>query len=81
MLLKRTQIYLEPKQHCQLKKAAAERGISMAELLRRILNQYLHNQQPEEAYLRIVSLGKSGRTDVSEQHDRYLAEALYQGRS
>lgn len=47
MLLKRTQVYLEP----------------------------------EDAYLRIVSLGKSGKTDVSEQHDRYLAKALHQGRS
>ncbi len=31
---------------------------------------------PLEAYLKIVGLGSSGHTDVSERHDSYLGEAL-----
>lgn len=76
MGLKRTQVYLEPEQHQSLKREARERGISLAELFRQIVGHYLRRERPKEEFLRIVGLGKSGRSDVSEDHDRYLAEAI-----
>jgi len=76
MGLKRTQVYLEPEQHRSLKREARERGISLAELLRQIVGHYLRRERPREEFLRIVGLGKSGRSDISEEHDRYLVESI-----
>ncbi|MGC9075535.1 MAG: CopG family transcriptional regulator [Candidatus Bipolaricaulaceae bacterium] len=73
---KRTQIYLEPELHRRLKERAKEEGISLAELLRRIARDYLRKGTSPEDYLSIVGLGKSGRTDVSEKHDEYLAQKV-----
>ncbi|MDH7578932.1 MAG: CopG family transcriptional regulator [Bacillota bacterium] len=77
----RTQIYLPPEQHKALLKEAARRGISFAALMREIVTDHLEKDKklkkpPKEVYLRLVGLGQSGARDVSEHHDRYLAEAL-----
>lgn len=81
MLMQRTQIYLYPEQHRALLNEAAKRGISLAELVRQIVEEHLNRQAklpetPKEVFLRIVGIGASGRTDISERHDHYLAEAL-----
>lgn len=76
MGLKRTQVYLEPEQHRSLRSEAREKGISLAELLRQIVREHLQKELSSEDFLAIVALGKSGRGDVAEEHDRYLAEAI-----
>ena len=76
MALTRTQIYLEPEQHRLLKKEAAAKGISLAELLRQMAWEHLRSEPTRKDFLSVVALGKSGKTDVSEKHDRYIAEGL-----
>lgn len=46
MNLKRTQIYLQPDQHRELKEEAKKLDISLAELLRRIVTEYLFKESP-----------------------------------
>jgi len=77
--LKRTQIYLEPKQHRLLKREAAAKGISLAELLRQLAKDHLHTEPQREDFARIVGLGRSGVADASEDHDRYIGEAISRG--
>lgn len=77
----RTQVYLTPKQHRALKREAAREGVSMTEMLRRIVDLHLlgprdRRRPPKELVLSFVALGESGRKDVSENHDRELDEAL-----
>ena len=77
----RTMVYLEPEQLEALRTEAKDRRISLAELVRRALQSYLEGNRVSdsiatETYLKIVGLGSCGGSDVSEQHDRYLAEAL-----
>ena len=72
----RTQVYLKPEHHSFLKEAAKKHGVSVAELLRCILDDYVQRSKPQEDFMQIVALGHSGLQDVSAQHDRYLAEAL-----
>jgi hypothetical protein len=77
----RTMVYLDPQQMKALKARAKAEGISMAEFMRRLVTRQLAGHQPlssvpTEAYARMVALGSSGRSDVSERHDAYLAEAL-----
>ena len=77
MAKKRTQIYLDPEVHRRLKERAKEEGISLAELIRRMARDYLRKEASPRDYLAIVGLGQSGKTDISEKHDEYLAQALY----
>ncbi len=76
MSLKRTQIYLEPEQHRLLKEEAETKGISLAELLRRLARDHLHRQPRREDFGRIVGLGKSDVDNAAEEHDRYIEGAV-----
>ncbi len=69
MSLKRTQIYLEPEQHRLLKREAAAKGVSLAELLRQLAKDHLYKEPHREDFARIVALGKSGAADASEESD------------
>jgi hypothetical protein len=78
----RTMVYLDPEQLQALRAEARAQGISLAELMRRLVKQHLEERQgplpaPPKAYLKIVALGSSGRQDISERHDLYLGKALY----
>lgn len=79
----RTQVYITPSQHRSLKKEAAREGVSMTEVLRRIIDLHLKGRRglaafPKESVMAFVGLGKSGRRDTSEHHDQALDEA-YRG--
>ncbi len=76
MALTRTQIYLEPEQHRLLKKEAEAKGISLAELLRQMAWEHLRSEPTHKDFLSVVALGRSGKTDVSQEHDRYIAEGM-----
>ena len=77
----RTQIQLTEEQSKRLKLTAVEQGVSVAELIRESIDNYLGaNLQPNQDELRMRArsvIGKytSDQTDVSTHHDRYLAEA------
>jgi len=76
MAFKRTQIYLEPEQHRLLKREAEAKGISLAELLRQMVWEHLRSEPTHEDFLSVVALGRSGKSNVSEEHDRYIAEGI-----
>ena len=69
------QIYIEPAQDAALAALAEKQGTSKAELIRESIEKYL-SALPLEAdpAMGLVGLGSSGKKDVSEKHDRYLAK-------
>ncbi|MEE8584552.1 MAG: hypothetical protein V3T83_06830 [Acidobacteriota bacterium] len=74
-------VYLEDDQLQALKKVASAQRISLAELFRRLVGRFLKegSTEPEvhqDKFLELVDLGASGKTDISERHDHYLAEGL-----
>lgn len=75
----RTQIYLDPEQHVALLEKARRLNVSLAELIRQLVDRYLKTEQQElptrEDLMGLVGLGASGRRDIAEKHDQYLAEA------
>jgi len=82
--MRRTQVYLTPKQHRALKREAARAGVSMTEMLRRILDLHLLGRRgagrpAKELVLSFVALGESGSAHVSASHDHALDEALRAG--
>ena len=80
-MLARTMIYLDAEDHQRLRREAHSLGISLAELLRRLVRGYLQQggnlpAPNSDALQAIVALGSSGIEDISDHHDRYIGEAL-----
>ena len=77
----RTMVYLDPEELGALRAEAKASGISLAELLRRLVRQYIEQRgavaKPSpESYRRIIGLGSSGKSDIADRHDAYLGQAL-----
>ena len=76
MTMKRTQIAFAA-EHLDLGKArAAGLGLSFAAYLRRLLAQDLAESPREADISMICGLGASGRSDISADKGRYIAEAI-----
>lgn len=75
----RAQIQLTEEQSKTLKAMSLEKGVSIAELIRRSIDSYIRSiHQLTEAEKRrralsVVGLVSSGETDLATNHDRYLA--------
>ena len=80
----RTQVQLTEEQLRRLKRLAADRDVSVAELVRNgvdgILDAGERASQTDRERRALAALGRfrSGRSDVAREHDRYLAEAYAQ---
>ena len=77
----RTQIYLPSAEHRALKKRAREQGLSLTELIRRLVTDHLEQRKgirsfSKEDILSFIALGGGGRGDISERHDEALDQAL-----
>ena len=77
----RTQVQFTEQQFSLLKRLAAARGVSVAELVRNgvdlLLDAAKHAPETDRARRALAVAGRfrSGRHDVARRHDRYLAEA------
>ena len=79
----RTQIQLTEGQARGLRRLAEQRGVSMAEIIRRCLDQVLESGEPDRMalYARAESaVGQfedgSGARDLARRHDDYLAASF-----
>jgi hypothetical protein len=79
----RTQIQLTERQARRLRGRAHERGVSLAEIIRRYVDKGLAEEAPDRAALfdraaRLVGRFRvrRGARNLSSQHDRYLDEAF-----
>lgn len=77
----RTQIQLEENQYLMLKQLAAHQRVSVAELIRRAVKEWLETsavtteQERRRRATALIGQFHSGLSDVAERHDDYLAEA------
>jgi len=76
----RTQVQLPEEDLKELRRLAAEEGVSVSELLRRGAKQVLAARgKPSRAELwerasKVIGKFRSGKTDLGRRHDDYLAE-------
>lgn len=73
----RTQIQLTEEQARRLKKIAAARGVSVSALIREAVEKAVAvDDGPARRQRALAAVGRfrSGRRDVSAEHDRYLAD-------
>jgi len=80
-MMKRKQIYIEKEQDERLKRAAAERKVSEAEIIREAIDRYLGKKTPpplksmeDHPLWKIVGIidDPEGPTDGSVNHDFYI---------
>jgi hypothetical protein len=80
----RTQVQLTDRQLKALRHASAATGRSVADLIRQGVDQYLAGrseigrEERIERALKVAGRFSSGRTDISANHDKHLAEAFGQ---
>jgi Arc/MetJ-type ribon-helix-helix transcriptional regulator len=75
----RTQIQLTEDQARRLKRAAAGRGVSVAHLIRDAVDRALEENDRDARWdraLAVVGKFHGDSANVSEDHDRYLADAF-----
>ncbi len=76
----RTMLYLDAEQLEALKERALAERVSVTELVRRLIRQYLGQAAmrpgPPTDWSRLVGIGASGEPGISESHDRALGAAL-----
>jgi hypothetical protein len=68
----RTTVYLEPVEYARIKEMAKPRGQTPAALIREAISEYT-GRAATPARPRSIGIGRSGRGDVSERADEYLA--------
>lgn len=69
------QIYIEPQQDYVLGNLARKKGISKAEIIRKSLDHFLRETPLEEdPGMGLIGLGRSGKRNLSRDHDQYLAK-------
>jgi hypothetical protein len=67
------QVYLDPDQDRVLGHLSKAQNRSKAAIIRACIQDYLAKLPPDEdPILKIIGLGDSGQTDISEKHDEYL---------
>ena len=79
----RTQIQLTEQQARRLRARARERGVSLAEVIRRYIDKGIAEENPDRQALYERASGvvgrfpdRAGTPDLSRRHDDYLSEAF-----
>ncbi len=78
----RTQVQLTPEQAAMLRGLAEREGVSLSEVVRRLVEQTarsisgVSDDERRARALAVAGRFSSGRHDVSAGHDRYLSEAI-----
>lgn len=72
----RTQIALEPEQHALVKQKAAALGITMAEYIRRLVDQDLAGGRINADISAIIGIGRSGGSDIASEGHSAVSEAV-----
>lgn len=76
-MMVRTQIALDADAHRRAKRRAADRGVSLAEYVRGVVDRDL-GEEPRGDISAIFGLFDSGGSDIANHKDEYIGEALWQ---
>lgn len=75
-MIQRTQVTLDAEQHRRARQRASELGVSLAEYLRRLVQNDLGGEPASGDVSAILALGDSGGSDVARHKDEYIGDAL-----
>jgi len=72
----RRQVTVDSELHRRAREHAARQGISFADYVRRPVAEDLEETHPQADITAIFDLGRSGRSDISSDVDRFVGEAV-----
>jgi hypothetical protein len=76
-MMSRTQVTLSRENHRLARRRAADLGISLAEYIRRLVDDDLRSATPPKADISVIfGLGDSGGSDVANHKHEYVGEAV-----
>lgn len=70
--MKRTTIFADDALLKEFKELSKEENKSVAEMVREAMEQYVRQRHQKKKKLSFISIGTSGRRDVSEKHEELL---------
>jgi hypothetical protein len=76
IMMARIQISLAPEEHRRARVRAAERGISFAEYVRRLVSEDLGEDRPAAGPQGLFDLGDSGGADIARDKHRLVGDAV-----
>ena len=79
-MMVRTQISLDSEQHARVRARAAALGVSLAEYVRRLVDQDLAGRPRGADRSVVFDLGKSRGTDIASEKARMIGEATGSGK-
>ena len=73
----RIQCYIDSELDEKLEELASQLKMSKSEIIRQSIRDFLKMKETdiEDPLMGIIGLGRSGLHDISENHDKYLAES------
>lgn len=75
-MMSRMQVSLKPEMQRRARERAAQLGVSFAEYVRRLLSRDLGEPEATGDPTVVFNLGRSGGSDVAEDEDSMLGEAV-----
>jgi hypothetical protein len=75
-MMSRTQLSLTLEQHRRARRRAEELGISLAEYVRRLVDQDLQGIPRPADVSALFDLGRSGGSDIARHKDEHVGEAV-----
>lgn len=79
-MMVRTQISLPSELHAQIRARASERGVSLAEYVRRLVARDLIDLPRSVNRSLVFDLGSSRGNDIASEKDRMIADAISAGK-
>jgi hypothetical protein len=74
--MKRTTVFADDETLRKLREIAKRENISLAQVTRKALTEYVSRRRPKRARLSLIGIGRSGRKDIAARAEELLGEGF-----
>lgn len=74
--MKRTTVFADEDLLRKLREIAKRENITIAEVTRRALTEYVSRRRPKRSRLSLIGVGRSGRKDIAERSEEFLGKGF-----
>ena len=74
--MKRTTVFADDETLRKLREIAKRENISLAQVTRKALTEYVSRRRPKRARLSLIGIGRSGRKDIAARAEELLSEGF-----
>jgi hypothetical protein len=74
--MRRTTVFADDETLRKLREIAKRENISLAQVTRKALTEYVSRRRPKRARLSLIGIGRSGRKDIAARAEELLGEGF-----